>query len=130
MVRRLHKSYLIMLLSSDTPHTKIHGKSSVRFLFERVDLNFYPFMLFGSIRVFIIKTGLARFFGFWLGFFWFDSVFFPVFFLVWVWLGFFSFRLIKPKPNRTEPVGFFKILFDLIGFFFTVRFFQLFFLFS
>jgi hypothetical protein len=45
MVKRLHKSYLIMLLSSDTPHTKIHGKSSVRFLFERVDLNFYPFML-------------------------------------------------------------------------------------
>jgi hypothetical protein len=35
-----------------------------------------------------VQTGLAWFFPVWLGFL-------PV----WVWFGFFSFRLIKPKPN-------------------------------
>jgi hypothetical protein len=42
-------------------------------------------VLFGFFRT---KTGLAWFFPVWLGFL-------PV----WVWFGFFSFRLIKPKPN-------------------------------
>jgi hypothetical protein len=57
---------------------------------------------FGS--VFRTKTGSNRFGS---GFFQFGSVQF----------GFFSFSLIKPKPNRTEPAGFFKILISLIGFF-------------
>jgi hypothetical protein len=30
---------------------------------------------------------------------------------------------IKPKPNRTEPAGFFKKLIGLIGFFFRFGFF-------
>jgi hypothetical protein len=50
------------------------------------------------------QTGLARFFRFWLGFFSFGSVFSwfgSGFFLVWVRFDFFSFRLIKPKLNRT-----------------------------
>jgi hypothetical protein len=43
----------------------------------------------------------------WLGFFWFGSVFliwlgFFWFFSVWVWFGFFRFRLIK--PNRTYQI--------------------------
>jgi hypothetical protein len=75
---------------------------------------------------------LARF---WLGFFLFGSVFslwfgfLPVwlgfffqFFSVWVRFYFFGFSLIKPKPNRT---GWFFQNFN--RFFFTVRFFQLFF---
>jgi hypothetical protein len=53
---------------------------------------------------------------FWLGFF-------PVFFdLGSVRFGFFGFKLIKPKPNRT---GWFFQNFNL--FFFTVQFFRLFF---
>jgi hypothetical protein len=55
-----------------------------------------------------VFSGLARFF------FSLDSVRF----------GFFGFRLIKPKPNRTGR--FFQNLNGLIGFFFTVRFFWLF----
>jgi hypothetical protein len=56
----------------------------------------------------LIQTGLTRF---WLGFFQFGLVFSvwlgfgSVFFwllLVWVRFGFFSFRLIKPKPNQTS----------------------------
>jgi hypothetical protein len=52
--------------------------------------------------------GLAQF---WLGFFWFVLVFsvwlglglvFFWFLLVWVRFGFFSFRLIKLKPNQTS----------------------------
>jgi hypothetical protein len=48
--------------------------------------------------------GLTRF---WRGFFRFGSVFlvwlgFFQFFSVWVRFGFFDFRLIKPKPNRTS----------------------------
>jgi hypothetical protein len=92
---------------------------------------------------------LAWFFPVWLSFFWFfsvwvwfgsvsvlgsnqfDLVFFGLalflsglawFFSVWVWFGFFSFRLIKPKPNRTGQ--FFQ---NFNRFFFTVRFFRLFF---
>ena len=55
-------------------------------------------------------------------FVWLNLVrFFFQFFLVWVRFGFFSFRPIKLKPNRTEPVGFFKIL---IGFFSRFDFFS------
>ena len=57
-----------------------------------------------------VQTGLAWFFQF-------CSVFFR-FFSVWIRFGFFSFRLIKPKPNRT---GWFFQNFN--RFFFTVRFF-------
>ena len=61
---------------------------------------------FGFLGQKPVQTGLTRFSEFWLGFFsGFGSV----------WFGFFSFLLIKPKPNRTEPAGFFKIL---IGFFY------------
>jgi hypothetical protein len=56
----------------------------------------------GSVQFFRTKTG-SNWFG--LVFFRFGSV------------RFFGFRLIKPKPNRTEPVGFFKILIGLIVFF-------------
>jgi hypothetical protein len=74
---------------------------------------------FDPVSVFLgqksVQTGLARFFQFWLGFFrfWlgfsglarfgrFGSVFFPVFVgFVSVRFSFFSFLLIKPKPNRT-----------------------------
>ena len=67
----------------------------------------------------------------WLGlarFFWFGSVFS-------VWLGFFRFfrfGSVFPVPglknrNRTEPVGFFKILIGLIGFFLRFGFFGYFF---
>jgi hypothetical protein len=67
---------------------------------------------FGSVRFFRTKTGSNWFgsvFSVWLGFF-------PVFFRFD--FGFFDFRLIKPKPNRT---GQFFQNFNL--FFFTVRFF-------
>jgi hypothetical protein len=77
------------------------------------------FFRFGSVF-----SGLTRFF-------WFDSVFS-------VWLGlarFFSgfvFGSVFPVPglknqNRTEPVGFFKILIGLIGFFLQFGFFGYFF---
>jgi len=61
-----------------------------------------------------VQTGLARF---WLGF---GSVFF-------------RFGLVFPVPglknqNRIEPVGFFKILIGLIGFFLRFGFFGFFFL--
>jgi hypothetical protein len=47
-------------------------------------------ILFGFLGQKPVQTGLARFF-------------FPVF-LVWVRFGFFSFRLIKPKPNPNRSV--------------------------
>jgi hypothetical protein len=50
------------------------------------------------------------------------------FFSVWVQFGFFGFRLIKPKPNWTEPVGFFKILISLTSFFHDSVFLVIFFL--
>ena len=68
------------------------------------------------------QTGLARF---WLGFFSFGSVFSwfgSGFFLVWVRFDFFSFRLVKPKLNRTGR--FFQ---NYNRFFFMVWFFRLFF---
>jgi len=71
-----------------------------------------------SVRFFRTKTGSNRFGSvsarFFAGLTWFFSV--------WVRFGFFSFRLIKPKPNRT---GWFFQNFN--RFFFTVRFFRLFF---
>jgi hypothetical protein len=59
-----------------------------------------------------VQTGLAQFFQFGSVlaefFFWFGSVFFLFFFgLGSVRFGLFGFRLIKPKPNQTEPVDFF-----------------------
>jgi hypothetical protein len=68
---------------------------------------------FGFLGQKPVQTGLARFFlvgSVWLSFFRFGSVFFGF------GLVFFGFRLIK--RNRTEPVGFFKILIGLIGLFF------------
>ena len=65
---------------------------------------------------------LARFFRFGSVFFRFDSVFSGYFFgSVWF------FRFYKPKTD-TEPVGFFKILMGLIGFFFRLSFLDYFFL--
>jgi len=67
---------------------------------------------FGFLEKKPVQTGLARFFGLtrffpvWLGF---GSIFS-------VWLGFFLVPGLKNR-NRTEPVGFFKILIGLIGFF-------------
>jgi len=79
---------------------------------------------------------------FWFGYFrtktysnWFGLVFFGLtlffsglawfFFVVWVRFGFFGFRLIKPKLNRTSR--FFQNSNRFNRFFFTVWFFQLFF---
>jgi hypothetical protein len=53
---------------------------------NRVKPTGFGSVLFGFFRT---KTGLAWFFPVWFGFL-------PV----WVWFGFFSFRLIKPKPNQ------------------------------
>jgi len=53
---------------------------------------------FGFLGQKPVQTGLAQFF-------WFGSVFFRFgsgFFSVWIWFGFFCFRLIKPKLNRTS----------------------------
>jgi hypothetical protein len=87
---------------------------------------------FGFLGQKPVQIGLVRFF--WFGlvfpglawFFQFGSVFFLFFFYLGsVRFGFFGFRLIKPNP--TEPVGFFKILMDLIGFFSRFGFFDCFF---
>jgi len=91
-----------------------------------------------------VQTGLARFSRFWLGFFrfWLCFFWFGLVFSVWlgfgsVWLGFFGFLsvsvrfsffgflVIKPKPNRTGR--FFQKFNRIDRFFFSVRFFQLFF---
>jgi hypothetical protein len=72
---------------------------------------------FGSVRFFRTKTGSNRFGSFfpvWLGFFGFGSVFSG--------LGSVRFSSVFSVPglknrNRTEPVGFFKILIGLIDFF-------------
>jgi len=100
---------------------------------------------FDSVRFFRTKTGsnrfgsvfsvLAWFFPVWLGF---GSVwlgFFPIWHGLFsglgsVRFGFFGFRLIKSKPNRTEPNRTGRIFqnFNWFNrFFFTVRFFRLFF---
>jgi hypothetical protein len=93
---------------------------------------------FGSVRFFREKTGSNRFgsvFPVWLGF---GSVWLGFFGLARFWLGlarFFSgffFGSVFPVPglknrNRTKPVGFFKILIGLIGFFFRFGFFGYFF---
>ena len=74
---------------------------------------------FGFLGQILVQTGLARFSWFWLGFSGLTRFFSG---LAWFFSGLGSVRffLIKPKPNRTEPASFFKIL---IGFFFTVWFF-------
>jgi hypothetical protein len=69
---------------------------------------------FGFLEQKPVQTGLARFFS---GLAWFFSV--------WVRFGFFSFRLIKLKPNRTSRVFQNSNRFNRI--FFMVRFFRLFF---
>jgi len=66
------------------------------------------------------RFGLAWFFQVWLGFSGLAR-----FFSIWIQFGFFGFRLIKPKLNRTEQ--FFKNSNRFNRVFFTVRFFQLFF---
>jgi hypothetical protein len=83
-----------------------------------------------------VQTGLTRFFGlaqFWLGLVRFFPVWLGFFGLARFFSGFFQFGLVFPVPglkNRTEPVGFFKILIGLIGFFygsvFSVIFFPVF----
>jgi hypothetical protein len=108
---------------------------------NRFKPNGFGSVRFGFLEKKPVQTGLARFFQFdsvWLGFFRFGSVF-----SVWlgfdsVWLGFFSgffsirFGSVFPVPglknrNRTEPVGFFKILIGLIDFFSRFGFFGYFF---
>jgi len=131
---------------------------SVRFGFLKkkpVQTGLARFFRFGLVlarffSVWLGFFGLARFwlgfFGlawFWLGFFRFGSVFsvwLGFFGLAWFWLGldrffsgFFRFGSVFPVPglknrNRTEPVGFFKILIGLIGFFLRFGFFGYFFL--
>jgi hypothetical protein len=76
---------------------------------------------FSSVRFFREKTGSNRFgsvFSVWLGF----SGLAQFFGLARFFSGFFSVRFgsVFPVPdlkNRTEPVGFFKILIGVIGFF-------------
>ena len=72
----------------------------------------------GFLRQKPVQPGLARFFQF-------DSVFFCFFGLDSVWFGFFDFRLIKPKLNLTGR--FFQNFNRFNRFFFTIRFFRLFF---
>jgi hypothetical protein len=88
---------------------------------------------FGSVRFLgqkPVQTGLARFFWFWLGFFWFwlgFSVwlgFFPGFFPVR--FGFFSFLLIKLKPNRPVFSNFNRFNRVFFGSVFSVIFFPVF----
>ena len=98
---------------------------SVRFLEKKpVQTGLAWFFRFGSILAWFFPVWLG--FSVWLGF---GSVFsglawffFSFFGLGSVWFGFFCFRLIKPKPNRT---GWFFQNFN--RFFFMVWFFWLFF---
>jgi len=97
------------------------GFGSVQFGFlekKPVQTGLARFFRFGSVF-----SGLARFFRFGSVLARFGSVFFRFFF----WFG-----SVFPVPglknrNRTEPVGFFKILIGLIGFFFRFGFFGFFF---
>jgi hypothetical protein len=98
-------------------------KNQIKFFFKK-NQNWFKSTGFSFDLVFWSKTSSNRFdsiFSVWLGFFQFDSVFFRVFF-VWVRFGFFGFRLIKSKQNRTGR--FFQ---NCNLFFFAVRFFRLFF---
>jgi len=91
---------------------------------------------FGSVWFFRAKTGSNRFgsgFSVWLGFFWFGSVFSIWLCFFWIFsvrVRFGSVFLVTGLKNRnqTEPVGFFKILISLIGFFSRFGFFGYFFL--
>ena len=91
---------------------------------------------FGFLGQNPVQTGLARFFQFWLDFLGFGSIFSV---LAWffrlslilaqlfsVRFGFFSFFLIKPKPNQTDR--FFQNFNQFNQFFFSVQFFWFFFL--
>ena len=113
------------------------SKKITKLKFFKKNRNRFKLTGFGLVRFFRTKTGSN----------WFDSIFsvwigFPVwisfsvwlsfsgltwFFFVWFRFSFFGFRLIKPKPNQTEPIGFFKIL---IGFFHSSIFSVIFFRFS
>ena len=93
-----------------------------------------------SVRFFRAKTGLTRFFRFWLGFLGFGSVFSgfgsvffgldrffrfgSVFFRVFCRFWFGSVQFFWFFVYKTEPAGFFKKLIGLIGFFFRLIFFR------
>ena len=101
--------------------------SSVRFLSKTITKpKFKKKTKTGSNRPVSVRFGflgqkpVLLGFSVWLVFFRFGSVF-----LVWIRFGFFSFRLIKPKQNRTGR--FFKNFNRFNRFFFTVWFFRLFF---
>jgi hypothetical protein len=71
--------------------------------------------MFGFDSVFfLLGSILARFFS---GL----AQFFSGIFSVWVWFGFFGFRLIKPKPNQTgrffQNFNRFNRFFSRVGFF-------------
>jgi len=97
---------------------------SVRFFRAKTSSN-----RFGSVFPVLARFSrffpvLARFFSVWLGFF-VLARFFSGFLSVSVRFGFFGFLFIKPKPNRT---GWFFQKFNRFNrFFFSVRFFRLFF---
>jgi len=104
------------------------------FFLKKKNLNRVKPTGFGSVRFFRAKTGsnrfgsvfpvLARFSQFWLGFFGLAR-FFSGFLSVSVRFGFFSFLVIKPKPNRT---GWFFQKFNRFNrFFFRFGFFGYFF---
>jgi len=100
------------------------GFGSVWFFREKTGSNRFGSVFSGLARFFrfgSVFSGLARFF-------WFGSVsarFFSSFFLV-RFGSVFSVPGLKNR-NRTEPVGFFKILAGLIGFFLRFGFFGYFF---
>ena len=126
----------------------IKKSNQTEFFFEknrnRVKPTGFGSVRFGFLGQKPVQTGLAWFSRFWLSFFrfWrgffglarffrfgsvlarFGSVFCPVFFSS-VRFGFSGSRLKKPKPNRTGR--FFQNFNRFIRFFFTVRFFRLFF---
>jgi hypothetical protein len=85
-------------------------KNLIKPNFKKKNRNRFKPTGFSSVWFFRTKTGSNRF----------GSGFFR-FFSVWVRFGFFSFRLIKPKPNRTG--WFFQNFNRFNQFFFTVRFF-------
>jgi hypothetical protein len=87
-------------------------KKVIKLIFFIKKRNRFKLTGFCSVRFFRTKTGSS----------WFGSVF-SWFGLVWVRFGFFGFRLIKPKSNRTGQ--FFQNFNQSC---FTIQFFKLFFL--
>jgi hypothetical protein len=136
-IKKSNQTEIFFLKKKNRNQTKTGSNRpvSVRFGFlekKPVQTGLARFFRFGSVlaRFGSVFSGLARFFRFGsvLARFGsvlarFDSVFFRVFF---------RFGSVFPVPglknrNRTEPVGFFKILIGLIGFFFRFGFFGYFF---